>query len=268
MATRLEIVYRDLSVIKELPGNAKLHATDDIRASIRDAGFIDPIGVHPETLMDLDGNGRLKALRLMWASGEAPPKNVLPVTRNGPNGQFVEWQIPTVDIAVEEHQQSLVAARLNRVAQLGGFDERALYAVLASASESGQLPATGYDAAAFSALAERFAPPPEIVLPDSRAGASQRTPSGPSAPNAVGASEPATGTANAMPVSHVRMVQLFLNTETQPVFLAAVQSLMESGTLRTSTGAAPDNLTDAVFCVVLAAADALRQAREVPSADA
>lgn len=139
---KLELIYRPLNEIKPLPGNAKLHDLDEIMASIRTHGFIDPIGVNPETMHDLDGNGRLQALKTMFAGGEPPPKHVIAGTHQG----LPCWLAPTVNVSVSENMEGILALRLNRSHDKGGYDKLAVLAVLEMAEQQGQLDQTGFDA--------------------------------------------------------------------------------------------------------------------------
>ena len=49
---------------KEYPHNAKLHDIDKMRSSMREFGFLDPVGVYGNDNLILEGHGRLEAAKL------------------------------------------------------------------------------------------------------------------------------------------------------------------------------------------------------------
>lgn len=143
--SQLKIVYRRLDEIIPLPNNAKLHDLEEIKASIRDHGFLDPIGVNPNTCHDLDGNGRLEALKLLYATGEAAPRNISAKMEDG----VPVWYAPTVNLEFDDEQtERIVALRLNRSNEKGGYDKAIVLAILEEADAAGRLAQTGFDHAA------------------------------------------------------------------------------------------------------------------------
>ena len=154
----LEIKYRRLDTIKPLPNNAKLHDLIGIKDSICQFGFIDPILVSVETGHDLDGNGRLEALKLLYGENATPPSNIL-VKMESPDGggkKVPVWYVPTLDAVFDAETEPIVALRLNRAHDKGGYDERGVLAVLEQAQAYGRLEQTGYDVDAMKLLILRL----------------------------------------------------------------------------------------------------------------
>lgn len=151
-AEEMKITYRRLDTIKPLPGNAKLHAVDDIVKSIATNGFIDPLGINIITGHDMDGNGRLEALKMLYTQGEPPPKNIRAVKEKINDEDVTVWYAPTVDLEFDTETEPIVALALNRLNEKGGYDTAAVLAILEQAKASGRLEETGYDADALSLL--------------------------------------------------------------------------------------------------------------------
>lgn len=151
-AEEMKITYRRLDTIKPLPGNAKLHSIDDIVKSIATNGFIDPLGINIITGHDMDGNGRLEALKMLYAQGEPPPKNIRTVKEKINDEDVTVWYAPTVDLEFDLETEPIVALALNRLNEKGGYDTAAVLAILEQAKASGRLEETGYDEDMFSLL--------------------------------------------------------------------------------------------------------------------
>ena len=151
----MKIVYRRLDTIKPLPGNAKLHAVDDIVKSIATNGFIDPLGINIITGHDMDGNGRLEALKMLYAQGEPPPKNIRAVKEKINDEDVTVWYAPTVDLEFDPETEPIVALALNRLNEKGGYDMAAVLTILEQAQAFGRLEETGYDDAIFNLLLTR-----------------------------------------------------------------------------------------------------------------
>ena len=259
MANRdsLEITYRRLDEILPLPGNAKLHDLEEIKHKIKKFGFIDPIGVSADTMHDLDGNGRLNALKALYAAGENPPKNITVKREKGTDNKLANvWYAPTVTLKFDRETEPIVALALNRTAQRGGFDDKAVFAILEQAAGFGRLEETGYDQSALENLAIRYAPAPEFQLPN---GDSHNQSAGNSTNGQVTAGVGVRVGGSPQPElqpSHVRMVQLFLNTETHPVFLERASALLQAKAVTDESGKPVDNLTDLCFHLVRSATEA------------
>lgn len=259
MANRetLEITYRRLDEILPLPSNAKLHDLEEIKRKIQTFGFIDPIGVSAETMHDLDGNGRLNALKALYAAGENAPKNIQTKREKGADGKLANvWYAPTVSLKFSREDEPIVALSLNRTAQRGGFDDKAVFAILEQASASGRLDDTGYDQSALENLAIRYAPAPEFQLPNGSTADNQQPGNHSNNGQVTAGVGVRIGTPQPeLQPSHVRMVQLFLNTETHPVFLELASALLQNQAVTDESGKPVDNLTDLCFHLVRQAAE-------------
>lgn len=148
----MQIVYRRLDTIKALPGNAKKHALSDIATSIASAGFIDPLAVNLTTGNNMDGNGRLEALKMLYAEGGPPPKNIRAVQEEVDGQVVTVWYAPTIDLQFDAKTEPIVALALNRLNEKGGYDPEAVLAILEQAQAFGRLEETGYDEGSFQML--------------------------------------------------------------------------------------------------------------------
>lgn len=277
--TQLKIEYRALHVIKPLPGNTRQHDLEGIISSIREFGFVDPILISKNTFHDLDGNGRLEALRRMYAAGDNAPDRIIVKEEKAPGGDgkpVPVWYAPTMAVEFSLEDEAILALRLNRAHSRGGYDEKAVFSVLARAAEQNRLEQTGYEQALFDMLALRHAPPPEFEAPGysppsssapgaNGTAAAPASASTPGAHSTTGPITPATTLpgqqtgASSPPPSHVRMVQLFLNSETQPVFYERTQALTESGKYLDDNDRPVNNLTDLIFFIVQEAYQTLKE---------
>ena len=140
-----QIIFRDIFEILPLPGNAKEHDIPGIQQSIRDFGFADPIGVNPRNNFDLDGNGRLEALRLMFDAGEPCPREIRETVNEEGQHTVRRWFVPTVNLNYTDEEQELLAVRLNAENLKKGFNNEALLSILDRAKAAGQLQKTGLD---------------------------------------------------------------------------------------------------------------------------
>lgn len=255
----LTIKYRRLDTIKPLPGNAKNHDLKGIMSSIQEFGFLDPILISVESDHDLDGNGRLEALKMMYAEGGAAPGNIIVrQERTDDSAKKVPvWYAPTMDAVFDLETEPIVAMRLNRSHDKGGYNEAKVFAVLEQAAAFGRLEQTGYDQGIFEVLALKYAPAPEFEAPEGQGGNGSgdyggNGSSGNALPGVRPTMEPNTQQYPAQPLapSYVRMVQLFMNADTQPVFLERCQRLIQDGKILRDDGQPVDNLTDLIFSLV------------------
>lgn len=244
LAETLEIRLRRLNEIKPLPGNAKLHDLSDIMSSIQTFGFIDPIGVNPQTGHDVDGNGRLEALKTMYVEqqGSNPPKNIV-VKHEKQEGQKAVpvWYVPTIDLPFDPETEQRVALRLNRSNTKGGYDQVAVLAILDQASAFDCLEETGFDLQAYEqlsrsangAVTETDQEDPETKVP--LRGQPPRKPA-----------EPPT----APSPSDTRTVQLFFTGYSQPLFLERCNRLLASGTYVDEDQRPVENISQLMFAMV------------------
>lgn len=153
---RLNIRYVDVTLIKPLKQNFKAHAISETSVSLLRFGLIDPIGINRTTGVNFDGNGRVEALQQMreyWLGKGRPADKV-------PRGVAVvgdQWYIPTVDgVELSAKDEAPAAAALNRIPELGGFDDSAMAEILKS-MDGADAQAAGYTAQDVEAILKRVA---------------------------------------------------------------------------------------------------------------
>lgn len=255
----LAIKYRRLDTIKPLPGNAKLHDLKGIISSIQEFGFIDPLLISVESDHDLDGNGRLEALKLMYAEGGSAPGNIIvrqERTDDSPKKVPV-WYAPTMDAVFDLETEQIVAMRLNRSHDKGGYDEKKVFAVLEQAAAYDRLEQTGYDQGIFEVLALKYAPAPEFEAPEGQGGNTGGDYGG----NGIGGNalpgvrptmEPNTQQQPAQPLapSKTTTVQIFLEAEAQQVFLESCRRLIQRSEIRRDDSMPVETLSELIFALV------------------
>lgn len=154
----LTIAYIRLDQIKHLPNNPKDHDVGAIVASIAKYGFISPMGINVQTGNDINGNGRLDALRAMKPGydqeGKAPPKGI----KRDSGGMWLVPVVEGIDIAPEQELDASIA--INRVQEIGGWHVGKLAHALEVIAESGRsLESTGYDKEQLDSMLQSIAPP-------------------------------------------------------------------------------------------------------------
>lgn len=155
-AEKLVTTYIDLATIGTLPMNFKTHDIAETEKSIRLRGVIDPIGVNPETMNSFDGNGRVETLTAMHAKWLNPAKKE---DKEPPKYVVVEdmkWFVPVIYVSMTADQEKSAAAALNRINQLGGYDEAVMLEVLEELKGKDMLDGTGYTDKDLTALLKRF----------------------------------------------------------------------------------------------------------------
>lgn len=135
----MNIEYLRLDSVEHLPQNAKTHDLGAIIVSIQEYGFVDPIGINKTTNHDLDGNGRLDALRSMMLANLPVPQNIIKDTDG-------TWLFPAVLLDVPAHKEAALGIALNHINEIGGWDLQILSSVLSDIATRGELRGTGYDA--------------------------------------------------------------------------------------------------------------------------
>jgi hypothetical protein len=145
------IIYDDLDALAHLPTNPKGHDLGAIGFSLARWGLIDQIVVNDTTGHIIAGNGRVDSLRALHAAGKAPPMGV--TVEGG------RWLVPVVHgLSVPVEQEAAAALALNRVHDLGGYNEETLAAVLHDLLAADQLSGTGYNQADVEFLARNVGP--------------------------------------------------------------------------------------------------------------
>jgi hypothetical protein len=136
----LKTVYVRIDKIPHLPGNPKDHDMGAIIESIKTFGFLDPLGIGALTGNDIDGNGRLDALRQMKLDNMPLPRGIQADT----DGM---WMVPTVAGIdwLNERQEMAAGIALNKTTELGGWNLALLSEALANLATQNELNGTGFD---------------------------------------------------------------------------------------------------------------------------
>lgn len=140
MARRF-IEYMPLDDVARAPRNPKGHATEDIEASFKRFGFVEPITMDDRTGRLVSGHGRLDELTRARDAGETPPDGI-DVDEDG------AWLAPVVrgwdSRSDDDADAYLVAA--NFIGEKGGWDQPGLADLLVDLRSRDSLVGTGYDA--------------------------------------------------------------------------------------------------------------------------
>lgn len=128
---QISIEYVPINEIERWPRNPKEHDLEQIKASLRRHGYIDPIVRDATTGRIVAGHGRQEALTLMHKAGEDAPKRVS-VLDDG------RWAVPVlVGVSFENENEAeayLVAS--NRLVEIGGWDDKMLSEMLGDMREA------------------------------------------------------------------------------------------------------------------------------------
>lgn len=241
----MAIVYRRLDTIKPLPGNAKLHDIQGIAGSISDSGFIDPIAVNIVTGHDIDGNGRLEALKMLYAEGKEPPPKIRLVTEKVDGKMATVWYAPTIDVHFDAETEPIVAMRLNRSHDKGGYDEQKVFAVLEQAAAFGRLEQTGYDQGIFDILAVKYSTNTENGNSDNDSNES------PSHRSIVEHEQPQQQQpVQPLSPSKTMTVQIFLDAELQKTFLERCSQLIKRSEIKRDDSTPVETLSELIFSLV------------------
>jgi len=195
-------------------------AVKDVRASIERFGFAAPIVARKKDNIVIAGHTRLKAALEMGLKS-----------------------VPVRFLDLSTKQAELLSLADNRLNELAKWDDQGVAHIIQRAIADQDFDAAGLgwdEEELFQIVAEIEGEIEEVsILPPD--------------PGQGGAIMPEAdeGEIAMFPTSHVRMVQLFLNADTAPVFLERVALLGEHHI--------QDNITDTVFHVVQLAAEALEE---------
>ena len=130
-----------LEKVVGLVRNAKDHDIGGIIMAIRRFGFIHPLVINSVTGHMIAGHGRVEALRVMKLGGEdIKPKGIV--------GDEYQWFVPCYEAQIEESEEEAASVALNRLEELGGWDESQLVKVLSDLAAKGKemLDGIGFDA--------------------------------------------------------------------------------------------------------------------------
>lgn len=124
--SRVTIEYTPLDEIQKWPRNPKQHDLEQIKASLRRHGYIDPIVRDSGSGRIVAGHGRSEALTQMHAAEEKAPDRV-EVMGDG------RWAVPVLGgIAFkDDHEAEAFLVASNRLVELGGWNDDMLSDILA-----------------------------------------------------------------------------------------------------------------------------------------
>ena len=122
--------------LQALENNPKDHDIGELVNSLVRFGYIEPIVVNKRTNTILAGHGRREAL--LWIMRER-----LPI----PKGISDSWGVPVYVVDIDEQDQQAAAIALNRIQELGGWDEPKLANMLKGLAQQGEemLKGVGFD---------------------------------------------------------------------------------------------------------------------------
>ena len=153
-ADKLRIEYMALGELPEAPRNPKLHAIEDIKASMRRFGFVAVPAINEATGRLVAGHGRKEALLSMQAAGETPPARIRVKNQ--------AWLVPVlrgVAFATDAEAEAYLLAD-NRLTEIGGWDEELLAKMIAELNGvTDGLQGCGYDEKEIARLVANASPP-------------------------------------------------------------------------------------------------------------
>lgn len=128
--TKRRIEYMRLSALPRADRNPKRHDDAGIRASFAQFGYVEPVVIDERTGKLVAGHGRVENLEAAKAAGMDPPEGVL--VKGG------EWTVPVMRGWASENdlQADAYLVASNRLTEQGGWDDRALQAMLSEMAGS------------------------------------------------------------------------------------------------------------------------------------
>ena len=131
--------YLELGKAVGLARNPKDHDIGEINTSMKRFGFLERIIINKTTGRLLAGHGRIETLRKAKVKGETAPINVK--IQNG------SWLVPCDYVELPESEEEAAAIALNRLTEIGGWDDSMLTSVLSdlAAMDEDMLDGIGFD---------------------------------------------------------------------------------------------------------------------------
>jgi len=135
----LESKFIPLQEVIELESNSKEHDLGSIHSSVERFGFLERIIINKRTGKLIAGHGRVHTIQQVKESGDDAPKGIK--VENG------NWLIPADYVDVDEDDEVAASIALNKLVELGGWNEPKLVDnLIAIAGEDGSgLKGTGFD---------------------------------------------------------------------------------------------------------------------------
>lgn len=147
MTRRIELL--NLAELQLARRNPKDHDLGELMQSIRRFGFVDAVILDERTGRLISGHGRLEALRALFKEAPQSPPEGVDFQQHGPDD--VRWLVPVQrgwSSKNDTDAEALLVA-VNRLVELGGWNDPALDALLVDLARTGgeeALEGTGYDA--------------------------------------------------------------------------------------------------------------------------
>ena len=131
MSESRRVEYIALSKLEGATSNPKLHADNEIKASMERFGFVETPVIDERTGRLVAGHGRRDALRSLKATGKGAPAGV--------RVEHDDWYIPVERgwSSRDDAEASAYLVSSNRTSELGGWDEAALATMLSDVRDSG-----------------------------------------------------------------------------------------------------------------------------------
>jgi DNA modification methylase len=143
-AQGIESALIGLREFRGLPRNPKAHDLGQLSSSMNRFGFLERVIINRVTGRLIAGHGRVDHLQQSKARGEDPPTNV--------QRSSGDWLVPTDYVSVPEEEEEAAAIALNRLTEIGGWEDTQLAAVLSDLAAADALEGIGYDAEDVDAL--------------------------------------------------------------------------------------------------------------------
>ena len=217
--------FQSVDIDSLIPDDANPRVHDEknlaaIKASLEEHGQVEPLVVQNNSMRVIGGNGRLSVLKSLGKS-----------------------KVDVVLLDVSDEQARKLSISLNRTGELAGWDEQTLAShlqALSHVSDDFDPTSLGFSGEEIEGLLAQFAGDFEALSLE------------PPAEEYIGEAAPEIPEGAApehMPNSSVRMVQLFLDDQTAPIFQMWVNKLSKVHDT--------DNITDTVYLTVQQAAEAI-----------
>jgi site-specific DNA-methyltransferase (adenine-specific) len=148
----LEAAYVDIEDLVPLPGNPKDHDQGGIGQAVNEYGYLERVIVNRTTGHLISGHGRREDLLRRKTHGESPPDNVL--VQDG------RWLVPADYTELPADKEMGAALALNRLTELGGWNEPLLFSALSDLMAQGEemLRGTGFEPEDLDELAKTLFP--------------------------------------------------------------------------------------------------------------
>lgn len=135
----IRIEYVPMAEVQRWPRNPKNHKHELIEESIGRFGFVQPLLLDEGTKQLVAGHGRLETLGRLHKEGGTPPGRI----QVGPDGEWLVPVIRGVSFKDEREAEAYLLAD-NRLAEVGGWDDAGLQAILTDLNTDELLKGVGW----------------------------------------------------------------------------------------------------------------------------